>query len=530
MKRAPSILLAALAFLLMQAIPVLSQQQAGRFRGFMIDAPRTTESLAYYFRIIDLCQANDLNTIIFRLTDDEGSAYQFSSHPDLVMCAGAYSTAEIKEIITYAQQRGIEIIPEIETFGHARYITQAPRYQHLNDAVDMKAFNAICPVNDSTLALMKDLIAEVAAIFPSRYLHIGCDETNWGGSELSKRALQSKSKNQLWAEYVNKLNGYVNDLGKETIIWGDLPIYNENQVLDLLNTNIIIADWNYWENDPEKVNAIAGKLLEKGFRIIGCPAISWCKWGARIGAAQFKNISAYAQVYTTMTQPNNLGLILTNWVPQKYLQYSQWDSFVIAAAIARHHGRYDYTQALPGYVENTFGVRYDPDWARIYNTLYTYSPQSSCADADSLPFIPWAAEAQVKRLLERTEKKKNPFGDVKALLLAKQKKIRKNTAIFNDLLYTVELLDYLLARENNLVAFGQSPTVDLAAAGKYFTAQATRDSIFLSTIKSRWQRGRRSVMDDADKDYFYSFARAAAFSRQLAKQPATFLEMTRQHQ
>lgn len=523
-------MLAALAFLLTQAIPVLSQQQAGGFRGFMIDAPRTTESLAYYFRVIDLCKANDLNTIIFRLTDDEGSAYQFSSHPDLVMCAGAYSTAEIKKIIAYAQQRGIEIIPEIETFGHARYITQSPRYSHLNDAVETKEYNAVCPVNDSTLALMKDLIGEVAAVFPSRYLHIGCDETNWGGSALSKKALQSKSKNQLWAEYVNKLNGYVNDLGKETIIWGDLPIYNENQVLDLLNTNIIIADWNYWENDPKKVNGVAGKLRGKGFRIIGCPAISWCKWGARIGAAQFKNISAYAQVYTTLAQPNNLGLILTNWVPQKYLQYSQWDSFVIAAAIARHQGQYDYTLALPGYVENTFGVRYDSGWARIYNTVYTYSPQSSCADADSLPFLPWASEAQVKRLLERKEKKENPFGDVKKLLLTYQKKIRKNTVVFNDLLYTVELLDYLLARENNLVVFARSPAVDRETAGKYLSEQATRDSVFLSAIKARWQRGRRSVMDDSDKDYFYSFARAAAFSRQLAKQPAIFVDMTRQHQ
>lgn len=520
--------LIAVIYLLTLTFPASSQPAF--FCGFMIDAPRTTESLKYYFDIIDLCKANDLNTIIFRLTDDEGSAYRFSSRPDLIMCPGAYSQKEIKAIIAYAQRKGIEIIPEIEAFGHAKYITGSPRYKDLNDAAGEQGFNAVCPVNDSTFALMKDLFKEAAALFPSKYLHIGCDETSWGAGELSKKALQTKTRNQIWAEYVNKLDEYIKQSGRETIIWGDFPLYNENEVLDLLNKDIIIADWNYWENNPATVAVVAQKVLDKGFRVMGCPAISWCKWGARIGEAQFKNISAYTQVYAGLKASGNLGYILTSWVPQKYLQYSQWDSFIMAAAIARHQGRYNYMDAVPAFVKNTFGIAYDPGWNEIYKTLYTHAPQFSCADADSLKFFPWASQSLVKSLIMGNKIIENPFGNIKKLLSDYKKKIRKNKEVFEDLFITVDFLDYLFRRENDLLLFVRSGNNNPEAVGNYFKTVAHTDSVYRVKIKAAWLRGRRAMMNEYDKDFMYSFAKAADFSRQMAEQPILFLQICEKKQ
>src|SRR5664279_6316966 len=97
------------------------------FKGFMIDAPRGVETIEYYFRLIDFCQGEGINSIIFRLTDDQGSAYLFTSHPELNMCEGAFSAKELKTIVDYAQNHGIEMIPEVESFGHSRYIIQTTR-------------------------------------------------------------------------------------------------------------------------------------------------------------------------------------------------------------------------------------------------------------------------------------------------------------------------------------------------------------------------------------------------------------------
>jgi len=76
------------------------------FRGFMIDAPRGVETIEYYFRLIDFCQEEGFNSIIFRLTDDQGSAYLFTSHPELNMCEGAFSAKEFRTIVDYAQNHG----------------------------------------------------------------------------------------------------------------------------------------------------------------------------------------------------------------------------------------------------------------------------------------------------------------------------------------------------------------------------------------------------------------------------------------
>ena len=169
-----------------------------KIRGFMIDAPRGIETLNYYYRVIDFCEDEGINVILFRLTDDLGSAYKFTSHPEINMCDGAFNAKELKNIIKYAKERGIEIIPEIESFGHSKYITESKKYTFLNDAPEGADFNALCPVNDSTLILLKDLYTEASTIFQSKYFHIGCDEVNWGESEKSKNALKSKSKDQIW--------------------------------------------------------------------------------------------------------------------------------------------------------------------------------------------------------------------------------------------------------------------------------------------------------------------------------------------
>ncbi|MCK9412904.1 MAG: family 20 glycosylhydrolase [Prolixibacteraceae bacterium] len=227
------------------------------FRGFMIDAPRGVESMEYYFRLIDFCQKEEFNSIIFRLTDDQGSAYFFTSHPELKMCEGALTADELGKLVAYSQSRGIELIPEIESFGHSKYITQTEEYKFLNDGPVGAEFNALSPVNDATIGLMKDLYTEIASIFPGGYIHIGCDEVNWGASEMSKNALKARSKPRIWAEYVNKLNECVKSLGKKAIIWGDVPIYHEKDVLDLLNRDILLKNKYLSDNFRKLARLIA---------------------------------------------------------------------------------------------------------------------------------------------------------------------------------------------------------------------------------------------------------------------------------
>ena len=495
------------------------------FRGFMIDAPRGVETIDYYFHLIDFCQENGMNSIIFRLTDDQGSAYLFTSHPELNMCEGAFSGKELRKIVDYAQNRGIEMIPEIESFGHSRYIIQTKRYKFLNDGPEGEDFNALCPVTDSTLNLMKDLYTEVATIFPSSYFHIGCDEVNWGAGAMSKKALKTKSKSQIWAEYVNKLNGFVKAIGKKSIIWGDVPLYKEPEVLDLLDKDIVIMDWNYWETNKEKIRGLAQTVLNKGFKLMGCPAVNWCAWGPRVGELQFQNINAYAEVYGNLNAPNNLGLFLSNWVPKRYLQGSQWDTYTIAAKILKNKDKYHFMDAIPEYVKNHFGAKYDDNWEKVYSGIYRETPQWGCGQDDSLQFFCWRSETEIKNIVSGNKQLKNNFGEILKLLSICQKGVVKNRHDFDDLFLTIEFMKYNYTRQNDLLNFANLYQTDLKSAETYLKKVASADQQMLSKIDSAWSIGRRCKPSTTDKDFMWSFKLASKYSKQLSENPDEFVKI-----
>ncbi len=142
----------------------------------MVDAARVPETMAYYRRVIEFCSDWELNTLQFRLTDDQGSAMRFGSVPDLVTHRNAFTPEELKSLVEYGQSRGVELIPEVESFGHTGYITRSPAYAHLSDrdATGDSEFNGIIPVNPETLTLFGKLYrrsgCDLSFDLPSRWL------------------------------------------------------------------------------------------------------------------------------------------------------------------------------------------------------------------------------------------------------------------------------------------------------------------------------------------------------------------------
>ena len=147
----------------------------------MVDAGRVPETPGYYKRVIDFCSDWGLNTLQFRLTDDQGSAMRFHSVPGLVTHENALSPAEMKSLVEYGRNHGVDLLPEIESFGHTGYITRSPAYAHLLDrdpSSSSAEFTGIIPVSPESLQIFEHLYREVADVFPSVYLHGGCDEVN----------------------------------------------------------------------------------------------------------------------------------------------------------------------------------------------------------------------------------------------------------------------------------------------------------------------------------------------------------------
>jgi hypothetical protein len=509
-----------------------------KLRGLMVDAGRVPESLEYYRRVIEFCADWELNTLHFRLADDQGSALRFTSLPDLVTHRNAFKPEELRGLAEYAQSHSIGLIPELESFGHTGYITRSPAYAHLldNDPKGSAEFTGMIPVHPETLELFDKLYREVAAVFPSPYLHGGCDEVNWGGSALSQKALKTKTRPQIWAEYLNSLNQMSQKLGKQFIVWGDFVLHKEPEILGQLDKNIVIMDWNYRENSSGRVHGTFAQVRANGSRGIGAPGLINYRWGPRAGTEQLRNIDAFADAYLGSNDANSLGVILTNWVPSRYIQNSIWDGFAYAAVAFKEGTATAQTTAFRRFVERHYRAQWNEDWSEAFQIVYNSAPsvkESAKAPMGPVLPVPWSNDRQLAAVLTNQSPRSNPFTRLRSLLVQVEPLVMKNLSDFQAFQLCAEYLERMLWRESIVVEQAAKPP-DRETAGLLIQSIAARDSALAEALRKDWDQGRfpdsaarlEPVIDLAAKDQLlFQWERATAYSASLASHPDRFLQI-----
>jgi hypothetical protein len=509
-------------------------------RGLLVDAGRVPETIAYYKRVIEFSADWELNTLQFRLADDQGCAMRFASVPDLVTHKNAFAPEQLKSLAEYGQSHGVDLIPELESFGHTGYITRSPAYAHLLDREmsGSSEFTGIIPVNPESLQLFGKLYSEVAAIFPSIYLHGGCDEVNWGGSTLSRKALQTKTRAQIWAEYLNSLNQISLKLGKQFIVWGDCVLHKEPEILGQLNKNIILMDWNYSDNSSARLHETLQKVGANGSRGIGAPALTCYKWGARVGTEQLRNIDAFADAYLQASDANSLGVILTNWIPSRYIQNSIWDGFAYAAVAFKDGTATAQTSGVRRFVEKHYGANWNEGWAEVFHMIYEAAPYMKDRETASwmgllLP-IPWSNDEQLAALLKDASPRPNPFTRIRSLLVQLEVLVMKNLSDFRAFELCVTYLEGMFWRETVVIEQSAKKPLEREAADSLIQSIAERDRELAEALNRDWDRGRfpdsaaklEPVFDLLPKDQLlFQWERATAYSTSLASHPDRFYQL-----
>ncbi len=519
-----------------QGNPAETTRAGGRMYGLMADAGRLPEDPSYYRRAIDFCHEWNMNAYLISLADDQGAALRFKSHPELITHKNALTQEQARDLAHYAQERGVDLIPEIESFGHTRYITAVPQYASLADRMPggHGNFSAVTPVSPQTLKLMSDLYREVAEIFPSPYLHGGCDEVSWGGSALSREALKTKSRDEIWAEYLNSLDHVARGLGKEFIVWGDYVLHKRPGVLPRLNKDIIVMDWQYYVTDPEPLAQAAQKIIDTGLRAIGAPAIISCRWGPRPGLNALRNIDAYADAYRSINSPRALGVIVTNWVPSRYIQGSLWDSYAYSSVSIRQGSAEARRSAFRRFVEKFYQAEWNENWSDVFTTLYEITPnKKSCSPPWMRPVlpVPWRNEAELKAAVQSGMLNAPPFRRLLSQLVFSEAQVRDHFDDFLTFRLSVEYLEHIFWRITVLVEEAAKPQRSPEAAAALIRTIAERDQRLLEKLNASWDKGRAPDAAARTEPVFdlgpanqllYAFNQAATFSQQLARNPEQF--------
>lgn len=224
------------------------------YRGFMLDVCRTWMTADEVKRFVSVLAHHKINKLHLHLSDDEGWRVEILSHPELAEVGGFrgggspvaaiygkwgeryggyYTQQQLRDIVSYAAQRNIEIIPEIDLPGHSRDMARVmpevlcgytPSLS-LSNGYDTR--NVLCAAKESNYDLLKDILGEIASIFPSQYLHIGGDEVDfsqWMSCPDCKALMQAEGLTggeELQAYFMGRAAAIIEGLGKVPCVWNE---------------------------------------------------------------------------------------------------------------------------------------------------------------------------------------------------------------------------------------------------------------------------------------------------------------------
>lgn len=235
------------------------------YRGLMLDVSRHFSDVEMVKRTIDMLALHQLNIFHWHLTDDQGWRIEIKSHPELTEVGawrddtvvgrylggtdyptdgkrhgGFYTQEQIREIVAYAKERYIEIIPEIDLPGHTSAVLAA--YPQLGcEDKGYKVANrwgvirdVLCAGNPASLDLFKDIMDEVCKLFPGKYIHLGGDECvkeRWKACPKCQKKIKElglkdgnrySKEDYLQSWFMGEVASFVQSKGKRVIGWDEI--------------------------------------------------------------------------------------------------------------------------------------------------------------------------------------------------------------------------------------------------------------------------------------------------------------------
>ncbi len=241
------------------SVPLVDISDEPRFpyRGMHLDVGRHIMPVEFVKKYIDLLAYYKMNYFHWHLTEDQGWRIEIKKYPKLQEIAawrdetlighysdqpvqydgerygGFYTQEEIKDVVKYAEDRAVTIIPEIEMPGHslaalAAYPELACTPGPFKVATTWGVFKDVFCPNEMTFTFLQDVLDEVLSLFPSKYIHIGgdeCPKTRWEQSAFCQDLMKKeglKDEHELQSYFIQRIEKYLNAKGKTIIGWDEI--------------------------------------------------------------------------------------------------------------------------------------------------------------------------------------------------------------------------------------------------------------------------------------------------------------------
>ncbi len=271
-----------------------------RRRGFLLDISRgRAPQVATLRALIELLTQLRYNEL-YLYTEH---TFRFRRHPEIGKEAGGLSARDVRELDAFAQERHVDLVPCLQTFGHMRRILELPRYRRLAESDRLWS---VSPEKPATYRLLEELLEEHLPCFSSEFAHLNCDEPIDLGEGRSKRRAQREGLGAVFAGHVNRVAAMARRLGKRPMIWADV-LADHPETLERLDEDITLADW--WYEADHDFNRVA-RFRDAGRRFLNVAGTSsWTSLFPRLPTA-LPNIAGHARA---ARRHGGDGFLLTDW-------------------------------------------------------------------------------------------------------------------------------------------------------------------------------------------------------------------------
>jgi hexosaminidase len=253
------------------------------WRGLLLDSGRHYQSVADIKKLIDWMSLHKLNVLLWHLTEDQGWRLEIPKYPELTKTGacreavgldseltgsagqpycGFYTQADAREIVRYAAERYVDVVPEFDLPGHSQAAVAAyPWLGVTGKQPSVWTAWGVSPwllkPNDKTLQFVDDVLDEMMRLFPSRYISMGGDEADkqqWNASpevraQMHKLGLANMDQLQGW--FMGKVAAHLVEHGRTPVGWDDVLVTGAK-----LPSSLVVMSWHGDDNERVALAAI----------------------------------------------------------------------------------------------------------------------------------------------------------------------------------------------------------------------------------------------------------------------------------
>jgi hexosaminidase len=193
---------------------------------------------------------------------------EYSSNPLIAPPGGAMTAADVRELVSYAARYHIDVIPEQEAFGHLHHMLKYEIYSPLGETPHG---HVLAPGQPGSLPLIRQFFSAIDSLFPSRFIHIGADETFELGRGQTAERVRTAGIGTVYLDFLKQIEAALRPTGKRFLFWGDVAM-NHPDLVKTLPKSLIPVAWEY--GDDTSFTRFIAPFRDAGMETWVAPGVS----------------------------------------------------------------------------------------------------------------------------------------------------------------------------------------------------------------------------------------------------------------